>query len=319
MGAYIVRRVLVNVLVFLLITIAIFWLVHLAPGNPIALQIPPSELNAGSAAYIARLSHQLGLDQPIPVQYWDWLVRALHGNLGYSISNDAPVSTLIGQRIGPTLELMVTGLILSLLIAIPLGIVAATRRNSWLDYGSAGISLGSVSIPTFFIALIAIYLVTVKFPLLPSSGMSNPAAPSVPDAIRHLILPGLILGFGNSGMYMRYVRASMIEELNTDYVRTAEAKGASPLRVVLRHSFRNSLIPLVTVVVANLPQLLAGAVVIEQVFAWPGMGQLALSAVQADDYSVIIAFALIIAILVLVCNLMADLLYAVIDPRIRLQ
>ena len=319
MAAYLVRRLLVNVLVFFLITIAIFALVHKAPGDPVAMLIPVDQYNSGSAEFIAQKRHELGLDQPIIVQYWNWLANAVRGDLGYSLLNGRPVSELLAERIGPTVELMGVGLIISLLIAFPLGMIAALRRNTALDYGAAAISLGSVSIPVFFVGLIAIYLFTLKFQWLPSSGMSDPQAPGLVDSIRHLILPAVILGFGNSGAYMRYVRSSMITELNADYVRTAEAKGASPPRVVVRHALRNSLIPVLTLIAANIPQYLAGAVVVEQVFAWPGMGQLAVSSVGQHDYSVIIGFALLIAILVLLSNMVADVLYTVVDPRVRLS
>jgi peptide/nickel transport system permease protein len=318
MGAYITRRLLINVLVFLLITVVIFWLVHKAPGDPIAMMVPPDQLNAGSAAFIAARRHELGLDDPLIVQYWHWLVNALHGDFGYSLVNGRSVTSLLGERIGPTIELMGTGLVLSLLIAFPLGIVAALRRNTRVDYAATVVSLGSVSVPAFFLALIAIYVLTVKFPILPSAGISDPSAPGLADSLRHLVLPALILGFGNSGAYMRYVRSSMITELGADYVRTAEAKGAPRRRVVVRHTLRNSLIPVLTYVAANLPQQLAGAVVIEQVFAWPGMGQLAVSSVGRHDYSVIIGFALIIAVLVLISSLLADVLYTLVDPRVRL-
>lgn len=319
MAAYLVRRLLINLLVFLLITIAIFTLVHKAPGDPVAMLVPPDQLNSGSAAFMAQMRHQLGLDQPVTVQYWHWLVNALHGNLGYSLLNGRPVSSILAERIGPTVELMSVGLLISLLIAFPLGILAARRRNTVVDYGATVISLGSVSVPVFFVGLIAIYVFTLKFQLLPTSGMSNPQSPGLSDSIRHLILPAVILGFGNSGAYMRYVRSSMISELGSDYVRTAEAKGAPPLRVVVRHALRNSLIPVLTIIATNVPQYLAGAVVVEHVFAWPGMGQLAVSSVNQHDYSVIIGFALMIAILVLLSNMVADVLYTVVDPRVRLK
>lgn len=319
MGAFLVRRLLTNVLVFFLITVAIFALVHSTPGDPIAMQVPPDQLNSGSAEFIAQRRAELGLDRPLFMQYWSWVGNALTGDLGYSLLNGRPVTELLGERIGPTLELMVVGLAISLLIAFPLGILAARRRNSLLDYGAAVVSLGSVSIPIFFVALIAIYVFTLKVQWLPSSGISDPTNPGLVDSIRHLILPAVILGIGNSGAYMRYVRSSMITELAADYVRTAEAKGAGPRRVVVRHALRNSLIPVLTVIASNLGQLLAGAVVIEQVFAWPGMGQLAVSSVNQQDYSVIIGFALLVAILVLLSNLLADVLYTVVDPRVRLQ
>lgn len=319
MGAYILRRLLVNVVVFFLITIAIFALVHAAPGDPVKMMIPPDQLNSGSAAFIAAKRHELGLDRSIFVQYGHWLSDALHGNLGYSLLNGRSVTSLLAERIGPTVELMGVGLVLSLLIAFPLGIIAAVRRNTAVDYAATVVSLGSVSIPAFFLALLAIYVLTLRFQLLPSAGISTPNASGLVDLLKHLILPALILGFGNSGPFMRYIRGSMISELQSDYVRTAEAKGASPARVVLRHTLRNALIPVLTIIALSLPGVLAGAVVIEKVFAWPGMGQLAVSSVQNQDYSVIIGFALIIAILVLLSNLVADVLYTVADPRVRLR
>ncbi|MDN3357504.1 ABC transporter permease [Actinomadura sp. DC4] len=318
MGAYITRRLLINVLVFFLITVVIFWLVHKAPGDPVAMMVPADQLNSGSAAFIAAKRHELGLDQPLILQYWHWLVNALHGDFGYSLVNGRSVTSLLGERFGPTIELMGTGLLLSLVIAFPLGIIAALRRNTRVDYAATMVSLGSVSIPAFFMALIAIYVFTVKFPILPSSGISDPTAPGLADSLRHLVLPALILGIANSGPYMRYVRSSMITELGADYVRTAEAKGATRRRVVVRHTLRNSLIPVLTYIAANVPQQLAGAVVIEQVFAWPGMGQLAIGSVGRHDYSVIIGFALIIAVMVLVSSLLADILYTLVDPRVRL-
>jgi peptide/nickel transport system permease protein len=318
-GAYILRRLLVNVVVFFLITVAIFALVHAAPGDPVKMMIPPDQLNSGSAAFIAAKRHELGLDRSVVVQYGHWLGDALHGNLGYSLVNGRSVTSLLSERIGPTIELMGVGLVLSLLIAFPLGILAAVRRNTAVDYAATVVSLGSVSIPAFFLALLAIYVLTLRFQLLPSAGISTPNASGLVDLLKHLILPAVILGFGNSGPFMRYIRGSMISELQSDYVRTAEAKGASPARVVLRHTLRNALIPVLTIIALSLPGVLAGAVVIEKVFAWPGMGQLAVSSVQNQDYSVIIGFALIIAILVLLSNLIADVLYTVADPRVRLQ
>ncbi|TDV57777.1 ABC transporter permease [Actinophytocola oryzae] len=319
MGAYLVRRLATNVLVFLLITVAIFWLVHKAPGDPIAMRIPADQLNSGSTEYIAQQRHALGLDRPVFVQYWFWLTSAVQGDLGYSLLNGRPVTELLGERIGPTVELMLIGLVISLLIAFPLGILAARRKNSVWDYGTAVVSLGSVSIPVFFLALIAIFVFTLQWQWLPSSGIADPANPSLLDSIRHLVLPALILGIANTGSYLRYIRGTMITELGADYVRTAEAKGASRRRVVYRHALRNSLIPVITVIASNMGQLLAGAVVIEQVFAWPGMGQLAISSVRQQDYSVIVGFALLVAILVLLFNLLADVLYTVVDPRVRLR
>lgn len=318
MGAFLVRRLLTNVLVFFLITIAIFGLVHSTPGDPIAMRIPTEQLNESSAEYIAQVRADLGLDDPVYVQYWKWLGDALTGDLGYSLLNGRPVTELLAERLGPTLELMLVGLAVSLIVAFPLGILAARRRNSVFDYGAAVISLGSVSIPIFFVALVAIYLFTLKLQWLPSSGISDPTNPGLLNTLSHLVLPALILGFGNSGAYMRYIRSSMITELGADYVRTAEAKGAGPRRVIVRHALRNSLIPVLTIIATNLGQLLAGAVVIEQVFAWPGMGQLAVRAARDRDPALMMGVVLVVGIAVLTINILVDVLYARVDPRIRL-
>jgi peptide/nickel transport system permease protein len=319
MGAFIVRRLIVNAGVFLLITVGIFALVHAAPGDPVRMMINPEQAAGGGAAFIARQRHLLGLDQSLPIQYWNWLVNAVHGQLGYSYLQGRPVTAVIGERVGPTVELMGLAVVVSLAVGIPLGIIAAVRRNTVADYGATVFSLGAISIPPFFLGITAIYLFSLKWNLLPSSGMSTPGTSSVGDLARHLVLPVLILGLAAAGPITRFTRSGLIGELAEDYVRTAEAKGASRARVVLRHGFRNSLLPLITVIAMSIPTLLAGAVVIEQVFAWPGMGQLAISSITQNDYPVVIGFSLYIAALVLFCNLAADVLYAVADPRVNLR
>lgn len=319
MGAFVIRRLIVNLGVFLLITVGIFALVHAAPGDPVEMMINPEQAGAGGAAYIAQQRHLLGLDQALPVQYWDWLLNAARGNLGFSYLQHRPVTSVLGERLGPTLELMGLAIVVSLVVGVPLGIIAAVRRNTVVDYGATVFSLGAISIPPFFLGITAIYLFSLTWNLLPSAGMSTPGSGSTGDLVRHLVLPVLILGLAAAGPITRYARSGLIGELAEDYVRTAEAKGASRSRVVLRHAFRNSLIPLITVIAMSIPTLLAGAVVIEQVFAWPGMGQLAISSISQNDYPVIIGFSLYIAALVLFCNLAADVLYAVADPRVELR
>lgn len=319
MGTFIVRRIVVNIVVFLLISIGIFGLVRAAPGDPVRMMVNPEQVQSGGAAFIAAKRHELGLDRPVVLQYFSWLRRAVTGDFGYSYVSNRPVSAVLGERLGPTVELMGTGLVLGLLIALGVGVVAAVRRNSLVDYGSTVLTLGAVSIPPFFLGIVAIFLFSLKWGLLPSSGMSTAGGGGLGDSLRHLILPALILAFIAAGPFTRYVRSGLIGELGSDYVRTAEAKGAGRARVVLRHALRNSLIPLITVVAYQIPQTLAGAVVLEQVFAWPGMGQLAISSINQQDYPVIVGFALYVAVLVLVCNLLADLLYAVADPRVSLR
>jgi len=318
-GAFFVRRILTMVAVFLLITVIIFWLVHMAPGDPVSRLIPIDEYNAGTPAFIAQKRHDLGLDQPLIVQYFRWFGNAVQGNLGYSVASGRPVSSMIGERISPTIELMGLSLALGILIALPLGILAAVRKNGITDYLATVVSLVTISTPTFFLGIIAIYVFSLKLHLLPSSGMSNPNDGSPADLVRHLIMPVLILGLATAGQLTRYVRSSMLSELTSEYVRTALAKGMPMWQVLFKHVLRNALIPIITVIAIFLPGLLGGAVVVEQIFAWPGMGQLAVTAVTRQDNSVIIAFALLVSILVLLSNLLADVLYAVVDPRVVLK
>jgi peptide/nickel transport system permease protein len=229
------------------------------------------------------------------------------------------VAELLGERIGPTVYLMGLSLLLALLIAVPLGLLAAVRKGKVADYVTSLISLSAVSTPPFFLGILAIYVVSVQLELLPSAGMSTPGRESFTDSLLHLLMPLVILGFAQSGVFIRYVRSSVISELRAGYVRTAQAKGLKPARVVTKHVLRNAMIPVITIVALSLPGLLAGAVVIETVFAWPGMGQLAVASVVGRDYPVIIGFALVVAVLVLFSNLIADLLYRLVDPRVKLR
>jgi ABC-type dipeptide/oligopeptide/nickel transport system permease component len=316
-AAFVIRRILVNIVVFVLIGIGVFLLVRAAPGDPVRMMIRPEDMQEGSEAFIAARRAELGLDDPILLQYGRWFLDAITGNLGDSFVNRQPVSGLLLERLGPTVLLMSVALTISLLIAIPLGTIAAVRRNSSVDYAAAALSLGVISIPSFFLGIVAIYVFSLQLGWLPSSGMSTPGDGGPTDVLTHLIMPAAILGLAGAGPLTRYVRGSLIDELSADYVRTAEAKGAAPGRVVTRHALRNSLIPLITIIMINIPQMLAGAVVLEQVFAWPGMGQLAVRAVTAQDYPVIVGFALYVAALVLICNLIADIAYAAVDPRVK--
>ncbi|HEY9411228.1 MAG TPA: ABC transporter permease [Jiangellaceae bacterium] len=318
MTAFVVRRILVNIVVFVLIGIGVFVLVRAAPGDPVRMMIRPEDLQDGSEAFIQAKKAELGLNDPILTQYARWFADAITGNLGESFVAKRPVTEVLFERMGPTVLLMSTSLALALLIAIPLGTVAAIRRNTSVDYSAAALSLGVISVPSFFLGITAIYIFSLQLGWLPSAGMSSPGGGGG-DVLVHLIMPAAILGLAGAGPLTRYVRGSLIDELSADYVRTAEAKGASRQRVVTQHALRNSLIPLITIVMINIPQMLAGAVVLEQVFAWPGMGQLAVRAVQSQDYPVVVGFALYVAALVLVCNLIADVAYAVVDPRVSLR
>jgi peptide/nickel transport system permease protein len=317
---WLVRRIIISIPVLLGITILSFCFVRLAPGDPVRMMVNPEYMAGGAEDFIARKRAELGLDQPLPVQYVAWLGQLTQGNLGYSFFDRRPVGDILKERIWPTTELMGTALLLALAFGVPLGLLAAIHQYSPLDYISAVVSLATISTPSFFLGLAAIYIFSLKLDLLPTSGMFTAGQPrTVGDDLQHLILPAAILGLNLAGPFVRYARSSLLEVIRQDYLTTAKSKGLSGRLVVLRHALPNALLPLITVIGIQIPALFAGAVVIEQIFSWPGMGQLALAAITQRDYPVLMGFTMIIAVLVLLSNLAADIAYAVVDPRIRLS
>jgi ABC-type dipeptide/oligopeptide/nickel transport system permease component len=320
MYRWLIRRILISIPVLLGITLLSFCFVRLAPGDPVRMMVNPEYMAGGAEEFIARKRAELGLDKPLPVQYVAWLGEVAQGNLGYSFFDRRPVGDILKERIWPTTELMGAALMLALAVGVPLGLMAAIRQYSTLDYASAIISLATISTPSFFLGLAAIYIFSLKLNLLPTSGMFTAGQPrTIADDLHHLILPAAILGLNLAGPFVRYARSSLLEVIRQDYLTTARSKGLAGRLVILRHALPNALIPLITVIGIQIPALFAGAVVIEQIFSWPGMGQLALAAITQRDYPVLMGFTMIIAVLVLLSNLAADIAYAVVDPRIRLQ
>lgn len=258
MSKYILRRALINIPILLGITILVFVFITLAPGDPLASYINP-EMGMSEEA-MATLRAKFGLDQPLPIRYVNWLSEVLQGNLGFRTKTFEPVAEVIGRRLGATLLLMVSGLGLGLLLGVPLGILSAIRQYSVVDMGLTALAFVGISIPSFFAGLAAIYLFAVRIPLFPAGGMRTIGVPpSALDLIHHLVLPALVLGFAYVAIMLRYTRASMLEVVSSDYTRTARAKGLSERVVILRHAFRNALIPIVTVIGLTLPALIAGA------------------------------------------------------------
>ncbi|SFS06875.1 peptide/nickel transport system permease protein [Agrococcus baldri] len=311
-----VTRLVSSVAVFLLIAVGLFALVRLAPGDPIEMMVPPEIGGADREAYTAAVRERFGLDQPVVVQFWRWLGGLMTGDLGYSYTNGQPVGELLADRLGPTALLMGSALLIGLIIAVPAGVIAAVRQNSIADYTISSVSVIAISVPSFFLGMLAIYFFAVKLQVLPSSGMHGTGRDDLGDLLLHMVMPVGLLALANAASFIRYVRSGVLEELGKDYVRTIIAKGGTPSRA-LRHALRNSLLSLVTVLAMTIPITLSGAVVLEQIFAWPGMGQLAIYALTNRDYPILIGFGLYIALLVLVCNLIADLSYSIIDPRVR--
>jgi peptide/nickel transport system permease protein len=321
LGTYILRRILIAFPVLLGITVASFVALSLAPGDPLTARMDPSVLAQiqRDPALLEERRHELGLDQPLPVRYLVWLAGALQGDLGYSIQSHRPIAEEIAKRIPPTLALMSVAIVIAVLVGIPLGILAALRPYSKADYGMTTVTMLLSSVPTFVLGLGAIYIFAVWLDLLPSGGMQTLGKPtSIVDFGSHLLLPAFVLGLASAAPLLRYTRASMLEALNGDYVVAARAKGLTSRTVIARHAFRNSLIPIITVIGLLLPELVAGAVITEQIFAWPGMGQLAVRAANDRDPALMMGVVLMIGSAVLITNILVDVMYARADPRVHL-
>ena len=293
-------------------SVIVFSFLHLTPGDPVEAMLGMEVDQATKEG----LRHALGLDRPLFVQYAVWIGRAARGDLGSSIRTHERVSAILGEKLPVTLELTVAASLVGLIIALPAGVLAAVRRNSAIDLGAMGIALAGVSIPSFSLGVMLILLFALHWRWLPSIGYVSLLRDPV-GALRHLVLPAVTLGLGLAGALTRMVRSGVLEELGQDYVRTAKAKGLSFPSVINRHVLRNALLPALTVLGVQVSVLLGGAVITEQIFAWPGVGQLAVQAVQSRDYPVLQGTILVIAALATVVQLGVDIGYALMDPRIR--
>ena len=318
MGRYIIRRLLQALLLLALLSIGMFALIHLLPGGPEQVIFNPRLSAAGRAAIRARF----GLDQPLPVQYLRWLGNALIGNFGFSFVTNQPVSDILSQRFPATLELFSVALILALILAITIGVISAVRQGTVTDYTLTTLSYFGIAMPVFLLGLFAQDIFGVWLHILPTSGTSTLGYSFDPfnaflDHLEHLLLPMLVLAVTFVAGWSRYMRASMIDVVKQDYMRTARAKGVAPVPLLIRHSLRNAVIPLITVVALDFGAVAGGAAITEGVFAWPGMGLLFLDSLTNRDFPVLLAMLLIGATFVIAFNLIADILYAVMDPRIR--
>jgi len=320
LARYVLRRVVASIPVVIGVTLITFALLHATSAS----FVPGLELNPNlRPADVIRIRKNLGLDDPLYIQYWNWISGLLHGDFGRSLVDGSPVWDHIRERLPNTLELTITAILLGILISIPLGVVGALRRGSALDNFLTFLSVAGVSVPSFWLALLLILFFSVSFhawglPWLPSGGAQSAFGGGDPaDRIAHLVLPATCLAFVYIAIWSRFTRSSMLEVLSQDYVRTARAKGMSERRVTYLHALRNSLVPLVTLVGLELPGLVGGAAIIEIVFSWPGIGRLALERALQYDYTVVLGLTTFAALLVVAGNLLADILYALLDPRIR--
>lgn len=313
MTAYILRRLLQMLPVLLLASFAIFAMIYAVPGGPVAVLVGENASQEEIAATIARY----GLDRPMLIQYLDWLGRALMGDFGLSLHSRQPVMQLIGERLPATLQLALAAIIVALLVGVPVAIASAVRPESWLDRVLSGWSALALGVPTFWLGILLILLFAVELRWLPSASRYVPLWEAPLDALRSLALPALTLGIYVSGIFARFLRASLIGEARQDYVRTARAKGVPERRIVGLHIMRNALLPFVTIVGLMMANFIGGAVVTEAVFTYPGLGRLVIQAISTRDYPLIQGCIMVILVGYMLVNLVVDLLYAWIDPRIE--
>jgi len=319
MRYYLLVRLLEVIPTLLVVSAALFLLLALAPGDPIDAMIVGNPYLGPEG--VARLKQLYGLDQPIHVRYVRWLARVAQGDMGWSLMHKMPVADIIRIRAPNSILLMTAGLALAVIVAVPVGVYAAVRQYSPTDYLVSGVAFVGFSIPLFWFGLLMIYVFGIWLGWLPAGGFRTVGVdaplPAAADRLRHLILPAFVIAFFNMAAIMRYTRSSVLEVIHQDYIRTARAKGLDEGQVLRRHAIRNAMIPVVTVLALTLPLLFGGAPVTESVFSWPGMGDLLISAVLAGDLIVAQTVLLILATAVVLFNLMADMAYAFLDPRIQ--
>jgi peptide/nickel transport system permease protein len=319
---YVIRRTLQAIPLLIAISIILYGILYNMPGGPLAPYLQNPHI---TPADIARLKHNLGMDQPVPVQYMKWLGHVLIGDMGYSTSNSEPVFQAIVERIPATLELMLTSFVFSVIIGVSAGIISAVYRYSFVDYFITTLAFFGQSMPVFWFALMmqlafAVHGIPLPFGYqiqLPSAGISSGDTFDLGDRLSHLVLPVIVLSLLQLALYSRFMRSSLLEVLGTDYMRTAAAKGLNFRAILFKHGLKNALIPVVTILALALPGILGGAIITETIFAWPGTGRLFYNALTQSDIALLMGYLIMVAVLVVFCNLLADVLYAWLDPRVK--
>ena len=314
MTGFLTRRLTMVAVLLLGVSILGFAILRLAPGGPLSLLAATGDM---SQEDIDRLAVQMGLNAPLPVQYLRWLGDMLIGDWGRSYRDQLPVLVVIGSRVGATLVLMLTSTSIAVAIGGWIGVMSGIDRGSKFDTMSSVVLVVLVSIPTFWLGLVAIYTFALKLGWLPAGGREVPGGGSVPDVLYHLIMPALVLAMVQVAIWSRYMRASVIDAISQDYVRTARAKGLSEAKILWRHVLPNSLLPMISIAGMHLPAQLGGALVTETVFSWPGMGRLFMDSLNYRDYPVVLGVLMVTAVLTLLGSLIADICYVVVDPRVR--
>ena len=313
MSSFLLQRLMQAVVLLLIVSMIGFAILHLAPGGPMSQFAASGEM---TQADLDRIAEQLGLNRPLPVQYVEWLWRMLRGDWGLSYRDHQPVLHIIASHIGATLELMLSSTLLAMFIGAWIGILGAIKRYSLFDSLATIGAMIALSIPTFWFGLVVIYVFSVGLGWLPSGNRYTIGNGSFLNQVHHLIGPCVVLALVSTAVWSRYMRSSMLEVVNQDYIRTARAKGVPERQILLRHAFRNALLPMITITGLHVPTLLSGALVTETVFTWPGMGRLFLDSISYRDYPTVMGILMFTAVLVLLGSLIADLLYGVADPRI---
>lgn len=320
MKNYLMKRIGTSLIVLLGVSVIVFALIHMQPGNPYSTMIDPSV----SPEVIEQRLQELGYYDPIPVQYIKWLLRVVTGDLGYSVHYKAPAFGLIAQALKNTLLISVTSFIISSILAIVIGIVSASKSRTWVDYLITILTFIGISVPTFFFGLLLVKWLGYDLAILPSSGMTTLTADytgmeAVVDVIRHMIMPVIVLSLTQTATLLRYTRSSVMDAIHQDYMRTAQAKGLTRNRAIWTHGLRNSMISIITVICMQIPTLFSGALITETIFVWPGIGTLNYNAILDRDYPLIMGITMLVAVVIVFANLLADVLYVVADPRIRLD
>lgn len=320
MTQYLIRRLIQSIPLLLVISLLTFAIIEIAPGEATQMYINPER--GADAEYIAQVRASLGLDQPVHVRYVSWLGKTLSGDMGFSLRTRRPVTLEVGERLPNTLLLSGSALLLSFMIAVPIGVISAIKRYTVIDYTFSILALVGISVPIFWTALLLLQVFAIQLNWFPSSGMvsvreSYTGFRATLDVLHHMVLPTIVLSLAQVASWSRYQRSALLEVLDQDYIRTAHGKGLSVRRVMNVHALRNSLIPMITLIGISVPSIVTGAYITETIFSWPGIGRLGVNAVSGRDYPVIMAVTMLSALLIVFGNLLADIAYAWADPRIR--
>ncbi len=314
MTRFVIKRIIQSIPILIIISIISFSIIRMAPGDPVKVFITPQM----TYEQIERTKTRLGLDKPIYIQYFYWIKNLLKGDLGYSFINYQPVIKLIKERIGPTIGLMGVSMIISIILSVVLGTISAVYKDKFLDKFISKVCYIGISIPSFWFAMMLIYTFSLKFKILPSLGMRSIGVKSALDLIKHGIMPVIVLSFPNTSILTRYIRSNVIDEMDENYVDMLRSKGLNYKRILYVHILKNSLLPVITILGMNLPSLVSGAFITESIFGWPGMGRLGVGSIFNFDYPVIMAITMLSSVMLIIGNLVSDICYSIVDPRIKL-